>query len=179
MDEGHFDHAAEICRALLESREDASALFQRPDQTFDDVAAAVRVPIKLDSAVLPILAVFRRNDRMISWSESWRKPALRFLVLSLPNVWYNSDMAISMNSALDRLLEPLTDCLTPDVARRIVAFRADAETQHRVDELAAKANEGTLTEAEQAEYQSYVEAIDLVSILQAKARTVLGKFASA
>lgn len=73
----------------------------------------------------------------------------------------------------DRLLEPLADCFTPDVARRIAGLRADPETQARIDELAEKANEGTLSDEEQEDYLGYVEAIDLISILQAKARAVL------
>lgn len=84
-------------------------------------------------------------------------------------------MATSHHSVLDRLLEPLTECLTPDAAEQIVNFRADAEVQQRLDELADGANEGTLNEDEQAEYESYVEAIDLVAVLQAKARAVLVK----
>ncbi len=79
----------------------------------------------------------------------------------------------SSNAALDRLLVPLTECLTPEVARRIVDIRADADTQQRLDELAAKANEGQLTDQEQDEYHAYVEAIDLVTVFQAKARTLL------
>jgi len=79
------------------------------------------------------------------------------------------------HSILDRILEPLTECLTPEVARRVVAFRADEQTQQRLDELAERANEGLLSVAEQAEYRSYIEAIDLVSILQAKAQALLNK----
>ncbi|MBX9792352.1 MAG: hypothetical protein K2Y37_25915 [Pirellulales bacterium] len=84
-------------------------------------------------------------------------------------------MATSFYSVLDRLLEPLTECLTPEAAAQIVNFRADADVQQRLDELADGANEGTLSAAEQAEYESYVEAIDVVAVLQAKARAVLGK----
>lgn len=74
---------------------------------------------------------------------------------------------------LDRLLDPVARCLTADVARRLADVRPDPLTQARIDELAAKASEGTLAPEEQTEYQGYVEAIDIVSILQAKARKVL------
>jgi hypothetical protein len=37
---------------------------------------------------------------------------------------------------LDRVLDPFTECLTPDVAERIVKLRADSQTQARLDELA-------------------------------------------
>ena len=77
------------------------------------------------------------------------------------------------SSILDRVLEPITDCLTPGVAAKLVALRADAETQARVDELADKANEGTLSAEERAEYDRYREAFHFVTILQAKARKLL------
>jgi len=76
-------------------------------------------------------------------------------------------------TVLDRFLDPVTECLTPDVAQRIVALDLDAETQARLDELARKANLGQLTTEEQAEYEEYVEGLDLVGILKAKARRVL------
>jgi hypothetical protein len=76
-------------------------------------------------------------------------------------------------SILDRILEPITDCLTPDVAAKLVALRADAETQARVDELADKANEGTLSTEERVEYEQYREAFHFVTLLQAKARKLL------
>jgi len=76
-------------------------------------------------------------------------------------------------SVLDRLLDPVGQCLTPDVARALLAVRADEPTQARIDELADKCTEGTLTVAERSEYESFVAAIDLVTVLQAKARGVL------
>jgi hypothetical protein len=76
---------------------------------------------------------------------------------------------------LDRLLEPLTDLLTPEVASALLDLRADAELQVHIDELRRKANDGTLTRAEDAEYKDFVEAVDVVSILQAKARRFLSK----
>jgi hypothetical protein len=65
------------------------------------------------------------------------------------------------------------DRLTPDMARALVDFRFDAETQARVAELAEKANEGQLTDDERQEYAQYIEMGDLVGILQARARKVL------
>lgn len=76
------------------------------------------------------------------------------------------------NGVLNRLLTPFSDSLTPAMARRIAAFRADAETQARVDELATKCNEGVLTAGERREYEAYVRAIHLISVLQSKARIV-------
>lgn len=74
---------------------------------------------------------------------------------------------------LDKMLEPVARCLTPEVAKQIAELRADQSTQARIDELAAKCNEGELTEAERREYGAYVDAIDLIGLLQAKARVIL------
>jgi uncharacterized protein YnzC (UPF0291/DUF896 family) len=76
------------------------------------------------------------------------------------------------SDVLDRVLDPVTHCLTPEVARRIMDLRADAEVQARVDELARKANEGQLSERERAEYDTYRSAFHFVTILQAKARSL-------
>ncbi len=80
---------------------------------------------------------------------------------------------ITESAILDKLLEPLARCFTPAVAKQIAELRADQETQARIVELAAKCNEGELTEAEEREYRAYVEAIELIGILQAKARAIL------
>ena len=77
-------------------------------------------------------------------------------------------------NALDRFLDPLGSCLTPEVAERIVEFRADARTQKRLDTLAQKNQAGELSDAEREEYDTYISAIDFVTVLQAKARSILG-----
>lgn len=76
-------------------------------------------------------------------------------------------------AVLSRFLDPLVRSLTPEAARSILAFRADRQTQDRIDGLAAKCNEGRLTPEERQEYEAYVEAIDTVALLQAKAREAL------
>ncbi len=74
------------------------------------------------------------------------------------------------SQVLDRLLDPVAECLTPEAARALVELHAGPEIQAQIDELAAKCNEGKLSPIEQAEYRDIVEAIDFISILQAKAR---------
>ena len=74
---------------------------------------------------------------------------------------------------LDRFLEPLADCLSPDVAVKVANLRADEEMQSRIDYLADRANEGFLTDDEREEYSDYPHAIDVVTMLQAKARSQL------
>ena len=83
-----------------------------------------------------------------------------------------------MVSYLDRLLDPLTDALTPESASALLNLRADPEVQARIEELRRKANEGMLTLAEDAEYKDFVEAVDIVSIMQAKARRFLARQAA-
>ena len=74
---------------------------------------------------------------------------------------------------LARLLAPVSRCLTPDVARELVNLRADPAMQERLDELADKSTEGTLTDDERKEYETYVHAIDFIAILRAQARNLL------
>ena len=59
------------------------------------------------------------------------------------------------------------------MARKLVAMRFDAKAQTRIDELARKCNEGRLTDQENREYETYVHTIDVIAILQAKARKLL------
>lgn len=77
------------------------------------------------------------------------------------------------SDVLDRLLEPVSGCLTPEVARRIVKLRADPVAQARVEELAQKSTAGRLTASERAQYQTYVSAGTFIAILQSKARRIL------
>lgn len=81
-------------------------------------------------------------------------------------------------TVLDRFLRPFTECLTPEVAQRIVNLQLDAQSQARLAELATKASEGQLTDDERQEYEEFVEGIDLMGILKARARTVLAQSVS-
>lgn len=78
-----------------------------------------------------------------------------------------------VHTPFERLLDTLASCLTPDVARRVASLHVDAATQARIDELAEKANEGQLSAEEDSEYRQFIEAMDFVAILQAKAREML------
>ena len=74
---------------------------------------------------------------------------------------------------LDRLLDPLRECFTPEVAAQIAALRADPATQARLDELAERNAAGTITADEREEYEALVRAGNLIAVLQAKARASL------
>jgi hypothetical protein len=82
-------------------------------------------------------------------------------------------MSTAAALSLDRLLEPLAGCLSPDVAAKVADLRADEEMQTRIDYLADRANEGLLTDDEREEYAGYLHAIDVITVLQAKARSQL------
>ncbi len=75
--------------------------------------------------------------------------------------------------AMNELLRPLGQNLTPDFARTLIGLKADAAVQKRVAALAAKANEGTLSAAEKEEYHSCVLAGNMIAYLQAQARLLL------
>jgi hypothetical protein len=75
--------------------------------------------------------------------------------------------------ALDRLIGPLSECLTPESARRLLALKADSKLQARIDYLAGRCNQGSLTPEERAEYGTYVTFGTFVAILKSKARQLL------
>jgi hypothetical protein len=85
---------------------------------------------------------------------------------------------MSTTSYLDRFLEPVTEALTPELARRLVDLRADDEVQSEIDVLRQKANKGTMSPDEEAAYNDFVEAVDLISIIQSKARKFLARHSS-
>jgi len=76
---------------------------------------------------------------------------------------------------LDRLLEPFVGCLPPDAAAKLGVLRADDAMQERIDYLAERSNEGHLTSDEREEYAGYLHAIDVIAVLQAKARAIQRK----
>lgn len=81
--------------------------------------------------------------------------------------------AAKSSSALDRLIDPLGECLTPETARRILDLKADRKLQSRVNFLADRSARGTITPAQQAEYGKYVSYGTFVAILKSKARQLI------
>lgn len=77
------------------------------------------------------------------------------------------------------LFDPAHPIFSEEGARRLISFRCDDETQARMEELARKCNEGTLTPDENREYESWVRDGTFISVLQAQARLFLkGKTAA-
>jgi hypothetical protein len=75
--------------------------------------------------------------------------------------------AVGAATGLDGLLDPLSRCLDAESARRLVELR--------VDTLGARANEGTLSADELAEYEALINAADFISILKLKAKRQLDR----
>jgi uncharacterized UPF0146 family protein len=78
-------------------------------------------------------------------------------------------------AVLDKLFEPVSECFTPEVARRIAALRAPPEVQAQLDDLADKCDDGTLSAEERTVYEAYLRAVNFIGVLQAKARALLAR----
>jgi hypothetical protein len=83
-------------------------------------------------------------------------------------------MAALDSTSLHRFLEHFTGTFTPELARHFAQLPPSPEFQTRLDELAEKANEGTLTEEERREYATYVEAMDVIALLRIAMRQRFG-----
>ncbi len=76
-------------------------------------------------------------------------------------------------SLIQRALLPFAEAFNEHSARALVGLSADESTQARVEELAEKHREATITAEELAEYKTYVDVVSVISLLQAKARRYL------
>jgi hypothetical protein len=74
------------------------------------------------------------------------------------------------SALLDQFLDPFSQCLDAESARRVACLHVSAPVQERVDFLAERAKAGQLSGEEQDEYEALVNAADIISILQLKAR---------
>lgn len=75
-----------------------------------------------------------------------------------------------LHEAFHRGTAPIFAILPPEQIRQLAEVQADTRLAERVAVLADKANEGDLSEAERAEYEGYIEANNLLTVLQAEAR---------
>ena len=72
---------------------------------------------------------------------------------------------------LERFVDHLTRGFTPELARHFAELpEPDPEFQARLNELATRANEGSLPAEEAVEYDKYVEYMDFVAYMRLKAR---------
>lgn len=80
---------------------------------------------------------------------------------------------ISEIAAFERGVGPVLQLVLPDKARALLDLQADPELQSRIEDLAARSNEGRLTDTERAEYEGYVRANKFVAILKRQARQMI------
>jgi hypothetical protein len=99
---------------------------------------------------------------------------MQFAVASTHSQGYNRRMATE-EGIMDETLEPLAESLTPDAARIFAELKAPQSVQARVDELAAKCNEGALSDPERADYERYLRIGNLFALIKAKAKRVLAE----
>jgi hypothetical protein len=76
---------------------------------------------------------------------------------------------------LRRTLDAQLSGMTPEVARFLLNMRLSPEDTARVEVLSAKAEEGTLTPAEEEELDHYLRHGRFMEILQLRARRVLNQ----
>ncbi len=76
-------------------------------------------------------------------------------------------------TSLDAMMSPVAGCLDAPSLKALVNLRASPEANERIQWLAERANEGTLTDEERSEYQSCVMFANFLGVLQSKARRKL------
>jgi len=79
-------------------------------------------------------------------------------------------IAFEPHEAFHRGTAPIFALLTPEQTEKLSNLQVDSTLEDRLAELARKTNEGNLTPAERAEYEGYIEANNLLAVLQAEAR---------
>lgn len=75
-------------------------------------------------------------------------------------------------AAFERCVRPVAEIVFPEKSQAVLGFRPAPELQARIEELAAKSTEDTLSDAERSEYEGYVRANKFVAILKRLAREI-------
>jgi hypothetical protein len=82
---------------------------------------------------------------------------------------------LPLQAAFHRGMSLLFDILTPEQLQRMAEVQADENLAPRIEYLSQRANEGELTDFERGEYEGYLEANNLLSIIQSEARLRLSE----
>ena len=77
---------------------------------------------------------------------------------------------MTTSQAFHRGTAPIFALLTSEQTKRLAELQGDRGLADRVAELAQKANEGNLSPSDREEYEAYIEANNLLAVLQAEAR---------
>jgi len=72
-----------------------------------------------------------------------------------------------------RLIETQNEPISPGAARFLLAIRLGEADQARMQELMDKSNGGTFTAEDEAEFDSYLNIADLLTVMHSQARTAL------
>jgi hypothetical protein len=81
--------------------------------------------------------------------------------------------SITEADILAQVIMPDRPDLSPDAARAIIGLRFGPEAIERMNHLAEKNRQGTLTPAEQADLDKYLRVGNFLNLIQAKARLSL------
>lgn len=87
-------------------------------------------------------------------------------------------MALSMD-ILERLIAPEDGSFSPEHARDILSLKFTEAEQARCEKLSYKAQDGTLTDDERRELETYLNVDNLLILLKSKARRSLEQRTSA
>ena len=77
-------------------------------------------------------------------------------------------MTVLDSASLHKFLLHFTDTLTPELAEHFIKLPPDPDFQRRLDVLGSHANEGSLSDEERREYDTYIEAMDVIALLRVK-----------
>jgi hypothetical protein len=77
---------------------------------------------------------------------------------------------MSAQAAFQRGVSPLLKLLLPGREDAVLSVQTDLLLRERIEELAAKNTEGTLSQEEREEYAGYVRANKFVAVLRREAR---------
>lgn len=77
---------------------------------------------------------------------------------------------MSSQAAFQRGVHPLLRLLLPGKEDAVLSAEADQELRERIEELAGKSTEGTLSPEEREEYVGYVRANKFVAVLRREAK---------
>ena len=80
---------------------------------------------------------------------------------------------------LERVIAPGRPTLAPELARYVLTLAFPPADQGRYAELAERAQQGTLSAADQVELDEYLNVNDFLMVVQSKARTSLKNHNSA
>jgi len=85
----------------------------------------------------------------------------------------SASSAITETQILEQVIMSDQGGMSPESARAILDLRFDPSALGRMNELAEKNRQGTLSEAERQEMEKYLRVGNFLNLMQAKARLVL------